>query len=432
MNQQWRTVLSGVLTSFLLLVALPAAAQSAQSGSALRNAFGPQSGMNANMCRGACGGGCPDSCNESVAYACTDSAHLQRIVTYDCGTNQGCRVHDDCLDACVRKGTGVKECSQQCDADVIQNYGLESGMSWLSGGGPYDGRITFEYTREAPDALEPAFRCPTGATRECGATSGCKTAEGTWVEPVFDAYPEAGATAMSVSAFRSGPACGDSVCKQATDIPVYGEDTCPGGDCTRFGMEFDYSNADPSEPLKCSTSTNTEGESDFIGDLLKQGADAMDARSDSDPAQNAGGQGDDGMAQLMGMFGKVLASADSPEDVQISMAPLDENGNPIESQRVGSDPVDGPPPIPHTVTLPAASGHLFIPMYQLAGGENLAGVKERKVTCTHKDVPVVETHFPAEPDLIPVLVFTQADAETGTRVSPLAAAIQPMRQPEQL
>jgi hypothetical protein len=97
------------------------------------------------------------------------------------------------------------------------------------------------------------------------------------------------------------------------------------------------------------------------------------------------------------MFGKVLASADSPEDVQISMAPLGEDGKPIESQRVGSEPRNGPPPIPRSITLPAASGHLFVPMYQLAGRENLPGVKERKVTCTHKGAPVVETLFRLSP-----------------------------------
>ncbi len=161
-------------------------------------------------------------------------------------------------------------------------------------------------------------------------------------------------------------------------------------------MEFDYENADPSAPLECSTST-TGGGDDFVGDLLKQGADAMTSRQDSVDANSSGGQGEDGMAELLGMFGKVLASADSPEDVQISMAPLGPDGKPIESQRVGSEPRDGPPPIPHSVDLPAESGHLFIPMYQLAGSANLSSVKERKVSCTHKGVAVVETVFRLNP-----------------------------------
>ena len=57
----------------------------------------------------------------------------------------------------------------------------------------------------------------------------------------------------------------------------------------------------------------------------------------ADPSASDG-QGQDGMQELLGLFGKVLASADSAEDVQFSMAPLDEYGRPIESQRVGSTP----------------------------------------------------------------------------------------------
>jgi len=95
----------------------------------------------------------------------------------------------------------------------------------------------------------------------------------------------------------------------------------------------------------------------------------------------------------MGLFGAVLASADSPEDVDISMTPLDENGNPIESQRVGSTPRDGPPPIPRSVDLPAASGHLFVPMYQLAAGVEPGQPKERRIRCTHKGAPVLDTVF---------------------------------------
>lgn len=196
---------------------------------------------------------------------------------------------------------------------------------------------------------------------------------------------------MRVSEFRSGPACGDSVCEQATDIRVTGADSCISGDCTRFGMEFDYRNADPSAQLECSTSTSG-GDSDFIGDLLKQGGDAMTTRNSSDP-QSQDGQGEDGMAELLGMFGKVLASGDSPEDVNVTFTPHDEDGNPIESQRVGSGAGSGPPPIPRSVDLPAASGHLFVPMYQVVDDSNSGQVKERRVRCTHKGTPVLETTF---------------------------------------
>jgi hypothetical protein len=93
------------------------------------------------------------------------------------------------------------------------------------------------------------------------------------------------------------------------------------------------------------------------------------------------------------MFGKVIASGDSPEDVQVSITPLDEHGNPVESQRVGSEPRDAPPPIPRNVDLPAESGHLFVPMYQLVSSSRPGTVKERWVACTHRSEPVLETIF---------------------------------------
>ena len=65
------------------------------------------------------------------------------------------------------------------------------------------------------------------------------------------------------------------------------------------------------------------------------------------------------------MFGKVIASGDSPEDVQVSITLLDENGNPIESQRVGSETGDASALIPRSVDLPGERGHLLVLMYQL-------------------------------------------------------------------
>ena len=268
-----------------------------------------------------------------------------------------------------------------------EDYGLASSASWVTGGGPYDGKITFEYTRDARGALEPAYRCPTGATRQCSGSVGCTDKSGAPVEPVFDTYPGAKASAMQISGLRTGPVRGNAVYEQSASIRVTGADTCPGGSCTRYGIEFDYRNADPSAPLECAPSTSG-GESDFVGDLLKQGADATQSRGGGSAAK-----GEDGMAELLGMFGKVLASGDSPEDISVSMAPLGEDGKPIESQRVGSTPKDGPPPIPRSVTLPAASGRLFVPMYQLTDSSNKGTIKERKISCTHKGAPVLETVF---------------------------------------
>jgi len=357
-------------------------------GAEVRNAFGVQAGSRAHQCPGACGAGCTDQCEKSVTYECVDADRLRRVVTYACGTHAGCRVHDDCLDACLDSKAVGGDCQSKCDTEVVQQYGAESALSWLRGGGPYDGQVSYQYTRDAAGALEPAYRCPAGATRQCAGMVGCIAANNTPVDPVFDSYPT-GPGAMQISEFRSGPACGERVCATGFDIPVSGTEECVGGNCTRFGMEFDYRNADPSAPLECSTSTSG-GEDDFIGGLLKLGGDAMVTRADPSASD---GQGQDGMAEMLGMFAKVLASGDSPEDVNVSIAPLDEQGRPIESQRVGSTPSNGLPPIPRTVDIPAAKGHLFVPMYQLTEGMQPGEVKERRVRCTHKGEPVLETLF---------------------------------------
>ena len=75
------------------------------------------------------------------------------------------------------------------------------------------------------------------------------------------------------------------------------------------------------------------------------------------------------------------------------MTMLDENGNPDESKRVGSEPVNGPASIPRSITLPAASGHPFVPMYQLSASSKPCVEKERRVTCKHKGEPVLVTTF---------------------------------------
>ena len=136
-----------------MLAPIPSTAQwSAEPGATVRNAFGPQAGNSANECRGACGAGCPDSCAKTVSYECQDASRLRRVGAYDCGTHQGCRVHDDCLDACLQSGAQGRSCATQCDAEIMDRFGFESAGSWLMGEGPYDGEISFEYTRDAPDA----------------------------------------------------------------------------------------------------------------------------------------------------------------------------------------------------------------------------------------------------------------------------------------
>ena len=373
------------LLAILLLAGSPATVESAEKpGSTVRNAFGPEVGHLTNQCRGACGAGCPDSCDKSVSYECIDGARLLlRVVSYECGTHEGCRTHDNCLDVCLKGGAGSGDCQSQCDADAIQDFGAEKTISWLGGGGPYDGKTIFEYTRDASYELEPAYHCPQGSSRQCGTNTGCKTATGKWVEPVFDTYPQAASSAMRISDFRAGPACADKVCTQTADIEITGNDSCDDGPCTRFGMEFDYKNANPAAPLECSTSTSG-GDSDFIGGLIKQGSDAMATRR-VEPEE------DDGLGQLLSMFETVVSSADSPEDVQIKITPFDDDGNPIESQSVGNDLPGRSRPIPSRVDVPATSGHLFVPMYELTSAAKPGQIKERRIRCTHQGTPVLET-----------------------------------------
>ncbi|NGP54451.1 hypothetical protein [Thioalkalivibrio sp. XN8] len=371
------------LVALVLLAPIGASAQwSAQPGDTVRNAFGPMPGTLPSMCRGACGKACPESCSQSVTFECLDSERARRVVSYTCGTHRGCREHDDCLDACRMNADGL-DCDTYCHTQAIETWGIERASSWSMGSGPFDGDpIRFEYTLHAPNSHEPAFRCPEGARLSCSSGLGrCLTAGGAAVEPVFDSYPTAGPDAMQVAAFRAGALCGERVCNQATTIRVDGQDTCERGRCTRYGVEFDYRNADPAVPLECSASTTGGG--DFVGNLLKGAADAM-------PQQGQGPEAD-GMAQLMGLFQQVLKSADTSEDAQISMTPLDEAGNPIESQRVGPG-TDFVPSVPRSIPLPAASGRLVVPMYQLVDiGDTSDRVRE--IRCTHKGWPVFEVAF---------------------------------------
>lgn len=151
------------LSPTLAILALPtlAAAQwSAEPGETTRNMFGAEQGGGRSpaVCRGACGAGCPDNCTQTVRFECVDSSRLRRITSFECGTHQACREHDDCLDTCTRGGMKKMECDAQCHAEAVESYGLEPAVSWLGGDGPYDGRITFEYTRDQPGSPEATYR----------------------------------------------------------------------------------------------------------------------------------------------------------------------------------------------------------------------------------------------------------------------------------
>lgn len=365
------------------LPAIASAQWAAQPGETVRNGFGPLKGEVASVCRGACGLGCPGACKGRVQYECLDDTRMMRVNTYICSTHQGCRDHDDCLDRCIQNRAQGFDCDTYCHTEAVDSHGLQNATSWASGGGPFDGPpIIFEYTRSAPDAHEVAFSCPDGAQLQCtGGKGQCVADGGGSVEPVFDSYPAVGAGAMRIAGFRAGPLCGDRVCEQATLIRVTGQDACERGPCTKYGVEFNYEYATPAVPLLCTGEVTGGG--DFVGNMLKKGADMIPQQGD--------GTGEDGMAELIGVFQQVLKSADTPEDVQITMAPLDEHGNPIESQRVGST-YEGPASVPRTVEIPAANGRIVVPMYQLADIPN-KDTRVREVRCTHKGLPVFETTF---------------------------------------
>lgn len=381
-----------VLALLALLAGVASAQWAASPGETVRDAFGPSIDGAARVCRGACGVGCPSACEDRTFYECLGGERLRKVRSYTCGTHQGCRAHDDCLDRCSQQYGSRFDCDARCHSEAVSTHGFELAVSWASAGGPFDGEpITFEYTREAPDAPASAFRCPEGAALTCASGQGQCLAGGQAVEPVFDGYPETGPGAMRISGFRAGPLCNDGVCEQATVIRVAGGDSCDRGGqpaaCTRYGVEFDYTNADPSAPLECTTSIRGGDGDDFIGGLIKRGFDsAPELNKDTF-------EGNSGLGELLGVLQKVVASAERPEDVEISMAPLGPDGKPDESRRVGSGPRAGQPPVPPTVELPGASGHLLVPMYQFADGSASASTLVREVRCSHKGTPVLEATF---------------------------------------
>jgi hypothetical protein len=147
-----------------------------------RNEFGPMDGK----CRDACGADCPDTCDVDEYNECTEDGKSIRVVTrYQCGTHQGCRDHDDCLDACIAPyeygnvpGTDftladieffVGPCQAECHLEALAyaselypGEGPSTVHSWASGGGPYDGSDVWEYTRDrrdGPDRTEPCGEC---------------------------------------------------------------------------------------------------------------------------------------------------------------------------------------------------------------------------------------------------------------------------------
>lgn len=193
---------------------------SPEPGATVRDAFGPTIGSGAARCRGACGKDCPDTCRRTQRWECVDATHYRLLEVLDCGTNDGCREHDDCLDECALRFPGagrlgseqlgwrpidrnfvLGECSYACHRDAANNFGVVDTLKWAVGDGPYDGRIVFEYSRDAPEAPERIFSCPPGHWLDC--TEGriaCRPIE---PEPPTPVGPEVPVVDLRVTADRS-------------------------------------------------------------------------------------------------------------------------------------------------------------------------------------------------------------------------------------
>jgi hypothetical protein len=177
------------------------------------------------------------------------------------------------------------------------------------------------------------------------------------------------------------------VCEQTVDIEVTGMESCTQNSastrCTTFGFEFEYAGADPSVPLVCSASSRGSG--DFVSMAVAQ---ALSPVASQQPGSDLG-------AALSGLQ-DALRSGRSLDDILsgVSVAPLDSDGAAIESARVGGRAAPASlPPTPSRVTFQSASGRLVVPMYALHAAARSGQVVERKVACTYRDTPVIETRF---------------------------------------
>lgn len=378
-----------IAACFICLPGVSNAQWAAEAGQTVRNAFGPGQGQGVHLCRGACGVDCPSSCEQSVTFQCSSASTLVRVRAYECGTHQGCREHDDCLDRCAQQHAAGYDCAAECHAEAVDVFGIEQAGSWAMGGGPFDAQpIRFEYTRDTPDAPEAVYTCPQGSRQVCQAGSGQCQSNGATVDPVFNSYTGAG-TGMRISRFESGRVCLEngnpsSVCEPAVDIAVKGEHRCMQqggqGSCSWYGFELDYQNADPSQPLVC-YSTGGEGGDDFLGGMVA----GLIKAAPSD----AGGE----LGDLLGNLQKELASGASMDELFSGISITTAGENPVTLGGAPKAEPEAKPGVPRNVTLQGVNGHLFVPMFELQSGSAPGSVVEKQLRCTHKGAPVLETTF---------------------------------------
>ncbi|MEH6611243.1 MAG: hypothetical protein V7696_17865 [Halioglobus sp.] len=369
------------------LLPIKAVAQwSANPGDTVRNAFGPAKGLNVPACRGACGADCPSTCEESVQFECAGGDKLLRVQSYNCGTHQGCREHDDCLDSCSQEQAEGYDCATECHAEAVGNWGLDKAGFWAAGGGPYEGDpIRFQYTMEAPGGAEATYRCPDGASRQCSGGVGSCLAGNTLVEPQFESFIGGGPQTVKVSGFRSGIACmanghPTSICQDSVDINVTGKDRCAQADgaqpCTWYGFELHYDNANPGEPLYCQSSAAKE---DFLGGVV---ASAIEAAP-------GGVEGD--LGKLLGQFQQGLNDGKSLDQIFSGITVTTADGKTLSEPEPTE--VFQTAGVPNEIILNGTSGHILVPIFELKDASAPGTSVEHQIICRQAGRPVLETTF---------------------------------------
>ena len=378
-----------VLLGMAMLLPPQSMAQwAANPGDTVRNAFGPVKNLRASVCRGACGLDCPSSCDQQVQFECVGNSKLLRVRTYSCGTHQGCREHDDCLDICSQEHGAGYDCAAECHAEAVTNWGLERAGLWAAGEGPVDADpIMFQYTMDVPDSPEAFYRCPDGARQQCTAGRATCLSGDEAVEPVFNTFAGGSGGTVRVSGFRSGRVCTaggqpSSVCQDAVDIQIIGDDHCaqPGGTgrCTWYGFELYYHNANPAEPLICRSSATEE---DFLGGIVTRAIEA----AHTDP------ETDSELGKMLGHFQRELNSGKSLDQlfsgITVTTADGKTLGEPAPAEAFQE------PGVPGEVLLEGASGHLLVPIFEWHAASPPGTSVEHNVRCSQQGRPVIETQF---------------------------------------
>ncbi len=95
-----------------------------------------------SKCRGACGPDCPDTCQQVGTYTerveaggCSLTIEFPNALR--CGVHSACIEHDRCYDWAHDQASPWLA-RRACDELVRREHGVEHGVSWARGRGPYD------------------------------------------------------------------------------------------------------------------------------------------------------------------------------------------------------------------------------------------------------------------------------------------------------